>query len=116
MIDLPRIGECPFHTNGERLLDGRQIAVLAHAIAADHEGACHAPAGTGTITPWEETVAACLNVLCLRLADRPTDAATSTMLDRYVALGPEHVVFRVRLGLTVLDSRPTTATSRGSLT
>ncbi|GAA4612833.1 hypothetical protein GCM10023195_55270 [Actinoallomurus liliacearum] len=88
---------------GNQLLDGRQVAILARATAGNYDSACRLLADTCTTTSWEETVTSCLNVLCLRLADRPTSAATATMLDRYLSFESEHVVFHVRLGLTVLD-------------
>jgi hypothetical protein len=90
---------------GARLLDGRQIAILAHCAARDYDTASSVLAGTSTPTPWEEAVAACLRVLCLTLADRPADSAITTMTDTYIALEParEHAVFRVRLGLCAID-------------
>jgi hypothetical protein len=90
---------------GQRLLDGRQVAVLAHCAAGDHEKAQSLLAATSTPTPWEEAVAACMKVLCLTWAGQPASTAIATMTDRYLSLEParEHAVFRVRLGLSVLD-------------
>ncbi|MGH3838125.1 MAG: hypothetical protein ACRDSF_20885 [Pseudonocardiaceae bacterium] len=90
---------------GQRLLDGRQVAILAQAADQDFDAARSMLASTLTPTPWEEAVAACLAVLCRRLADQQADPDITEMVDRYLRLepAPEHTVFRVRLGLCVLD-------------
>jgi hypothetical protein len=90
---------------GDRLLDGRQVAILAHCAARDYDTARSVLAETSAATPWEEAVAACLRVLCLTLAGRPADSGITTMIDTYLALQPagEHAVFRVRLGLSAID-------------
>jgi hypothetical protein len=90
---------------GDRLLDGRQVAILAHCDVGDYDTALHLLADSSTPTPWEEAVAACMKVLCGRLADRPSDYDIATMMDRYLVLeaAPEHVVFHVRLGLCLID-------------
>jgi hypothetical protein len=90
---------------GHRLLDGRQVAILAHCAAGDYDIACSVLADTSATAPWEEAVAACLRVLCLRLADRPADSAIAAMADYYLGLepAPEVLAFRTHLGLTVID-------------
>jgi hypothetical protein len=90
---------------GDRLLDGRQVAILARCQAGDHDKAVRLLADSSTPTPWEKAVAACMRVLCGRLAHRPSDSDVATMMDRYLGLkpAPEHVVFQVRLGLCVID-------------
>ncbi|MGH3693317.1 MAG: hypothetical protein ACRDRX_04840 [Pseudonocardiaceae bacterium] len=62
-------------------------------------------AHTLTPTAWEEAVAACLAILCCRLADPQADPDITAMVDHYLRLepAPEHTVFRVGLGLCVLD-------------
>lgn len=86
------------HGIGRSLLDGRQIAVIAHHAAGDHRISARLLAGTPTPTPWEQAVAACLAVLI-------GDGSATTMVDSYLALGGPRtqVVFRTRLGLTLLD-------------
>lgn len=93
---------------GDRPLDGRQVAVLAHCQAEDYDTALRLLTDSATPTPWEAAVAACLKTLCGRWADRPSNSGNSTMMDRYLALdpAPEHVVFQARLGLCVLDVAP----------
>lgn len=90
---------------GGRLLDGRQVAILAHCEAGDYGTALRLLADSLTPTPWEEAVAACMRVLCGRLADLPSDSDIATMMDKYLVLeaAPEHVVFQIRLGLCVID-------------
>jgi hypothetical protein len=90
---------------GQRLFDGRQVAILAHHADGDLSGALDLLADTSTPTAWEEAVAACLRTLCLSAADCPTASATTAMVDRYLTLepDPEVRVFRVRLGLCVID-------------
>jgi hypothetical protein len=90
---------------GHRLFDGRQVAIIAHCAAHNHAEAIRLTAASATPTAWEKAVAACLKVLCLTWAGRPTNSATTAMVDAYLALDPvpEHAVFHVRLGLSVVD-------------
>jgi hypothetical protein len=91
---------------GQRLLDGRQIAVLAHSSAGQHETALAMLAASDTPEPWEETVAATLTVLCRLRAHQPTGPATTRMVDQYLAQDAAdrgHAVFHTRLGLSVID-------------
>ncbi|RSM59708.1 hypothetical protein DMB66_26975 [Actinoplanes sp. ATCC 53533] len=54
--------------------------------------------------PWEMCVAACLSVLAGRFAGADINADVDTMLCAYAALDapPEHTVFLIRAGLTVI--------------
>ncbi|MGH3911789.1 MAG: hypothetical protein ACRDTC_00015 [Pseudonocardiaceae bacterium] len=90
---------------GQRLLDGRQVAILTHAADHDFDAAHGMLASTHTPTPWEQAVAACLAVLCRRLTDQHTDPDITEIVNRYLQLEPtpEHTVFRVHLGLCILD-------------
>ncbi|MEH1124852.1 hypothetical protein [Micromonospora sp. CPCC 206061] len=91
---------------GRRMLDGRQVAVLARAISGDRAEALHLLAETQPGEPWEAAVAACLTALVL-----PTDLAllvdnVEMMVTRYRSLRPEPTlaVFRTRLGLAIIDA------------
>jgi hypothetical protein len=86
---------------GNRMLDGRQAAVLAHAMCGRTEQALTMVDVTATPEPWEPAVAACLRTLCLRLAGRTNDDAVAAMIDAFRALPPkpQAVVFHTRLGL-----------------
>ncbi|MEU9885339.1 hypothetical protein [Sphaerisporangium sp. NPDC051011] len=88
------------HGIGQSLLDGRQIAIIAHHAAGDHRTSARLLTETITPTPWEQTVAACLAALTGN-----DNGNTARMVDNYLAIGgpPAQVVFRTRLGLAVLD-------------
>ncbi|WP_150254820.1 hypothetical protein [Nocardiopsis deserti] len=87
---------------GSRLLDGRQIAVLAHSAAGEHDQALAVIEQTEAQEPWENMVASVLRVLCLSRAHRNTEQAVSMMADCYMASsgGPEN--FRVQAGTCVI--------------
>ncbi|MGH4002322.1 MAG: lantibiotic dehydratase, partial [Pseudonocardiaceae bacterium] len=90
---------------GERLLDGRQVAILAHWSAGDSDSALSVLDDGTASEPWEHAVAACLTVLCHGGSGlRPTDSAVTAMVEHYLALEaePPFLVFRVRLGLTMI--------------
>ena len=90
---------------GQRLLDGRQVAVLARALAGDPASATALLDQSALSEPWEQPVAACLSVLCRTLGARPADSAIAAMVEHYLGLEParELVVFRTRLGLTMIE-------------
>lgn len=52
------------HGIGQRLLDGRQVAILAHAVGGDTATAISLLHQSVTVEPWEHAVASCLVVLC----------------------------------------------------
>jgi hypothetical protein len=52
---------------GHRMLDGRQIAVIAHATAGNHDEALALLHVTQPGQPWEAAVTACLTLLCQAL-------------------------------------------------
>ncbi|MDT0341691.1 hypothetical protein [Streptomyces litchfieldiae] len=91
---------------GKRMLDGRQVAVLAALTAGDTERAAELLAGTVAGDPWEQNVTACLTVLCRREAGQPVDNHLSYLVDTYLRreAEPGFTVFDIRLGLTVLDA------------
>lgn len=90
---------------GARMLDGRQITVIAHATAGRHRQARAILDATQPGEPWENAVTACL--LLLMPCSEPGDDQASTALTAYHALGPAKpglTVFHTRLGLTLLDA------------
>ncbi len=91
---------------GKRMLDGRQVAVLAALTAGDTARAAVLLADTMPGDPWEQVVTACLTVLCRRDAGQPTDAHLADLVTAYCGRKPEPgmTVFDIRLGLTVLDA------------
>jgi hypothetical protein len=88
---------------GQRMLDGRQVAVIAHATAGDSAGALDLLRDTASGEPWEDAITACLTVLS---DPRPTVRSRTTMLDRYQQLpyATGLAVFHTRLGLSVIDA------------
>ncbi|NYI95087.1 hypothetical protein HNR12_001364 [Streptomonospora nanhaiensis] len=90
---------------GERMLDGRQVAVIAALAAHDTATATELLATTRAGEPWEQTVTACLSALCRRARGDNVHRLLTGLLD---ACEAEHVppgltVFAIRIRLTVLD-------------
>ncbi|WP_329087727.1 hypothetical protein [Streptosporangium sp. NBC_01469] len=94
------------HGVGRRMLDGRQVAVIASATAGDADGALALLSDTMPGEPWENAVTACLTVLCRRSAHQPMEADLTAMLEHYRRLvpAPGLAVFSTRLGLSVIDA------------
>ncbi|RKT86366.1 hypothetical protein SAMN05421805_1067 [Saccharopolyspora antimicrobica] len=89
---------------GRRMLDGRQIAVIAHAVSGDTASALDLLTDTAPGEPWENAVTACLTIQC-RGASGSADLPA--LLDQYHGLDtstPGLVVFRTRLGLSFIDA------------
>lgn len=90
---------------GKRMLDGRQVAILARCATGDHDSAIAMLDDSSTPEPWEEAITACLRTLCLNISDKPTGPSVTAMVNHYLQLDPTpgHSLFRTRLGLCVLD-------------
>ncbi|WP_406086354.1 hypothetical protein [Kitasatospora purpeofusca] len=87
---------------GRRMLDGRQVAVLAAATTGDLPAALTLLDGTEPGDPWEDAVTAVLTALC-----RPGDhRAAEHAIGHCLAFEPEQgmVVFGTRLSLAALDA------------
>jgi hypothetical protein len=95
---------------GRRLLDGRQVEVLAQCLDGRPTQALSFLSSTVLSQDWERSVASCLAVLCLAAAGERSVGSVETMADHYLALdaAPELAVFRTRVGLAVLDLSPRT--------
>jgi hypothetical protein len=91
---------------GKRMLDGRQVAVLAALAAGDTAWASVLLDDTTPGEPWEQAVTACLTVLCRRDAGQPVDGHLADLVTAYSGreTEPGMTVFDIRLGLTILDS------------
>ncbi|MGW2620894.1 hypothetical protein [Streptomyces sp. NPDC001500] len=89
---------------GLRMLEGRQVAVLA-ALHSDADHAASLVAQTTPGEPWENAVTTCLAVMCRRAAHDPVDDLLPKLVNSYVQHEPQigTTVFDTRLGLTVLD-------------
>ncbi|WP_324605847.1 MULTISPECIES: hypothetical protein [unclassified Streptomyces] len=91
---------------GKRMLDGRQVAVLAALAAGDTASAAVLLADTIPGDAWEQAVTACLTVLCRRDAGQPIDDQLADLVTVYCGreTEPGMTVFDIRLGLAVLDA------------
>ncbi|MET7319541.1 hypothetical protein [Streptomyces sp. NPDC005549] len=90
---------------GRRMLDGRQVAVLASLLNADTAHAKHLLTHTEPGDVWEAAVTDCLTVLCLRSSGLEWRRSLRNLVDTYLAL-PDYeglAAFRSRLGLVMLD-------------
>ncbi|MGH8906597.1 MAG: hypothetical protein ACRD0K_08780 [Egibacteraceae bacterium] len=90
---------------GKRMLDGRQVAILARCATGRYDAAIDLLDDSWAPDPWEQAVATCLRTLCLRLGNQPAHTSTAAMVRAYLRLGPSrgHLLFRTRLGLCVID-------------
>ncbi|NBE54892.1 hypothetical protein [Streptomyces boluensis] len=90
---------------GERLLDGRQVHVVARCLGGDPASALRFLTSSKLSDEWEHAVAASLAALCLTVSSESSAEATAHMVSSYLDLdaGPELAVFRTCLGATVLD-------------
>lgn len=89
---------------GRRMLDGRQVAVIAHAISANTEGALALLGDTEPGEPWENAVTACLTILCRSSSH---NADLDALLNRYHVLdtsAPGLTLLHTRLGLSFVDA------------
>lgn len=87
---------------GNRMLDGRQITVIAHAVTGRRDQARATVRATHPGDPWENAVTACLALLLTD--DSPTGhAELFSYLDRGTA-DNGRIVFHTRLCLTTLDA------------
>ncbi len=90
---------------GQRMLDGRQVAVLAALTTDDTPRAADLLADTTPGDPWKQAVAACLTASCRREEGRLTGPDVDDLVSTYLGREPEPgmTVFDIRLGLTTLD-------------
>ncbi|KOX16916.1 hypothetical protein [Nocardiopsis sp. NRRL B-16309] len=87
---------------GNRMSDGRQVAVIAHLVAGDAQEAWQMVDSTVPGEPWEQAVAALLGALC---GDHPPEPARERMWTAYIQVpwSAATAVFHTRLGLSVAD-------------
>lgn len=91
---------------GTRMLDGRQVAVLAALTSGDTDHAEELLANTAPGEPWEQAVTACLTLLHRTNTGQPVENHLANLVNTYLdrAAEPGLTVFDTRLGLTVLDA------------
>ncbi|MFF7469901.1 hypothetical protein [Streptomyces sp. NPDC008092] len=90
---------------GTRMLDGRQVAVIAALTSGKTSRAHEFLASTAPGDPWEHAVTACLMTLCRRAAGQPVDGSLTSLVNTFLSHEAHAgmTVFDVRLGLTVVD-------------
>ncbi|MEU4659484.1 hypothetical protein AB0G32_37075 [Streptomyces sp. NPDC023723] len=93
---------------GQRLLDGRQVEVLARCLGGQPAEALDFLDMSTLAENWERLIAACLTVLCRAAAGACPNGPVRKMMKHYLSLdtAPELAVFRSRAGLAVLDLSP----------
>lgn len=93
---------------GTRLLDGRQVAVLAALHLKDPETATRILARTDCVQPWEHAVAFCLATATQLVSGQDSTKVAMDMADTILHLPPESggPVFTVRLGALACELAP----------
>lgn len=94
------------HGVGNRMLDGRQVAVITALTDGDTGRAAELLATTDPGDDWERNVTDCLTLLCRRETKQPYEDAFAELADR---LGSEPdepglTVFHIRLRLAALNA------------
>ncbi|MFJ5608113.1 hypothetical protein ACIQCJ_01755 [Streptomyces sp. NPDC093221] len=94
---------------GTRMLDGRQVAVVAALVEGNTNRATELLTNTSPGEPWEQIVTACLMVLCRNDNGQPVEEHITDLVNAYLTheAEPGLTVFDIRLGLTVLDTMST---------
>ncbi|UYB39268.1 hypothetical protein SLV14_001744 [Streptomyces sp. Je 1-4] len=90
---------------GRRMLDGRQVAVLAALTTDDTPRAAVILANTTAGEPWEQAVTACLAALCRHASDQLAVPSVNDLVKTCLEweAEPGLTLFDIRLGLTTLD-------------
>lgn len=92
---------------GVRLLDGRQVTILALVDRDEPDRAAALVDDSVTEQPWELAVASALRVYCQHATGTAVESDVETMLGRALGLledtDSSTAVFRTRLGMTALD-------------
>lgn len=102
---------------GSRLLDGRQVAIIARYTAGDLPGALTLISNTVADTDWEQTVALYLETLCAASRETATTRTYARLIEQYLQLHhpASELVFQTRLGLSILTLTWRSGTETNSL-
>ncbi|WP_431315754.1 hypothetical protein [Streptomyces murinus] len=89
---------------GLRLLDGRQIEIVATCLGGDPRAAQQTVLDSTPVEHWEKAIASCLIALCLSAAGEDLAGAAQQVTQAYMSLEPVPAlaVFRQRIGLIAL--------------
>lgn len=88
---------------GNRLLDGRQVKIMALVMQDLTEQASAMIEATVSIEPWEDTVAALLRLGVGAPQQASLERVIDDVMDLMTHPEPTTAVFRTRIGLTALD-------------
>jgi len=90
---------------GNRLLDGRQTAVIRHYVDGNLPAAITMLADSVVIEPWEQILAAYLEICCASASGTATAMSLNRLVEQHhlLDLSPEQHLFKVRLGLGILE-------------
>ncbi len=93
---------------GRRLFDGRQVEIVSLCLGGDPASARRTLEESTWEEAWEQSVAACLALLCHATAGDPSAEAAPKVTEEYLNLeaASEPLLFRIRFGLTALDLNP----------
>ncbi|MEV6013854.1 hypothetical protein AB0M29_44930 [Streptomyces sp. NPDC051976] len=91
---------------GTRMLDGRQVAVVAALTEGDTDRATELLTATVPGEPWERLVTACLTALRHGDGGQHVDVGVVDLEDMYLEseAEPRLIAFEIRLGLSTLDA------------
>ncbi|MGH3278702.1 MAG: hypothetical protein ACRDNW_06140 [Trebonia sp.] len=99
---------------GDHLLEGRQAAIITRLVSGNQTEAAQILADSTVTEPWEQSVAACLSVMCAD--EQQVNALAAKLADGFTAAEPVpgYAVYRARLGLTIVtlaaEPQPAAAT------
>ncbi|MEU1899326.1 hypothetical protein ABZ512_13165 [Nocardiopsis dassonvillei] len=88
---------------GDRLFDGRQVAVVAELMSGNPDEALAIASGSEVREPWEKAVQAVLALWCLKEFGETTADDAKTALSRVRAVESRQVVFTTRLGIIATE-------------
>jgi hypothetical protein len=90
---------------GRRMLDGRQVAVIARIVHSEHDDAFRVLAETEPGEPWEAAVVSCLTAIARTSMKSLNALHVQAMVDLYESLPSDATlaVFRTRLALSIAD-------------
>lgn len=88
---------------GVHLMEGRQAAIIAHCVRGELAQSRALLTQSAATQPWEQEVAACLNMMCMEPADTARSCILTTAIARFTARAPlpGYASYRARLGLTI---------------
>ncbi|MDG4803706.1 hypothetical protein [Micromonospora sp. WMMD980] len=91
------------HGIGNRMLDGRQVAIIARIQRGQHEGALRIIDQTQNGEAWEAAVGACLTAMCRVGGPRAVDIGLMAARYQEMSADPPLIVFRTRLALSMIE-------------